>query len=358
MKIETKPLQKAMAIAVRFLDKKNVIPVTGMVKLDFETECLRVTATNLDRTFVTEIKMFCAEQVSVLIDGNRFNTFIQRINDEAFDVSFDDKSMTVRRKGGNAQFLLCKEPFPTTPSIPLTEPIIFNGEVLAEALTATLCGTDDDRTTTQSWQNLVQIEVDNGFRCLASDTKRIVVCSGECEGTGIVQIPISAVQILRTLLDDDDVKILQTNNHIFVITNHTFIFRRMSAQFPNIDGFFGMAEFQDGFSVEAENLSNALDLVRSMADNRLRSVKWMLGEDVTFSTQAHDVGHVEESLGIKPNIELVTGFNIDWLLAIVRQLSGEITCEFWDNGKGIVSLQIRRKRLTDTKFLIGSLSIK
>ena len=65
-----------MAIAVRFLDKKNVIPVTGMVKLDFETECLRVTTTNLDRTFVTEIKMFCPEQHSVLIDGNRFNTFI------------------------------------------------------------------------------------------------------------------------------------------------------------------------------------------------------------------------------------------------------------------------------------------
>jgi DNA polymerase III sliding clamp (beta) subunit (PCNA family) len=358
MLIETAPLKKAMAIAVRFLDKKNVIPVTGMVKLDFETECLRVTTTNLDRTFTTEIKMFCAETHSVLIDGNRFNTFISRIDDESFDVSFDDKSMTVKRKGGKAQFLLCLESFPATPIVPQSDPTMFNGAVLSEALSATLCGTDDDRTTTASWQNLVQIDIDNGFRCLASDTKRIVVCTGDCEGQGQLQIPISAVQILRALLDDDDVKIFQTNNHIFVITDHTFIFRRMSAQFPNIEGFFNIAEFKDGFTVTAEQLSNALGLVASMSDSRLRGVKWTLGEDVTFSAQAQDVGNVEESLGIKPSIELTTGFNIDWLLAVVRQLSGDITLEFWDNGKGIVSLQIVRERLTVTKFIIGSLQIR
>jgi len=356
--IETKPLKQAMAIAVRFLDKKNVLPVTGMVKLDFEPECLRVTTTNLDRTFTTEIKMFCAETHSVLIDGNRFNTFISRIDDESFDVSFDDKSMTVKRKGGKAQFLLCLESFPTTPIVPQSDPIMFNGAVLSEALSATLCGTDDDRTTTASWQNLVQIDIDDGFRCLASDTKRIVVCTGECQGQGQLQIPISAVQILRTMLDDNDVKIFQTNNHIFVITDHTFIFRRMSAQFPNIEGFFNIAEFKDGFTVTAEQLSNALGLVASMSDSRLRGVKWTLGEDVTFSAQAQDVGNVEESLGIQPNIELTTGFNIDWLLAVVRQLSGEITLEFWDNGKGIVSLQIVRERLTTTKFIIGSLQIR
>jgi len=95
-----------------------------------------------------------------------------------------------------------------------------------------------------------------------------------------------------------------------------------------------------------------------MSDSRLRGVKWTLGEDVTFSAQAQDVGNVEESLGIQPNIELTTGFNIDWLLAVVRQLSGEITLEFWDNGKGIVSLQIVRERLTTTKFIIGSLQIR
>lgn len=357
MKIETAPLKKAMAIAVRFLDKKNVIPVTGMVKLDFETECLRVTTTNLDKTFTTEIKMFCPESHSVLIDGNRFNTFISRIEDEAFDVEIDDKSLTVKRKGGKAQFLLCKEPFPTTPAVPDTEAITFKGDVLTEALTAMLCGTDDDRFATQAWQNLVQVDVDNGFRCLASDTKRIVVCDGECEGKGQLQIPINAVQILRSVLDDDNVKILQSDNHIFVLTDHTFIFRRMSAQFPNIDGYLSSTNFQTGFTVEAERLSNALDLVRSMADNRLRSVKWTLADDVTFSTTAHDVGEVEESLGIKPEIELTTGFNIDWLLAVFRQLSGEIACELWES-KGVVSLQIRRKRLTDTKFLIGSLSIR
>lgn len=357
MKIETKPLQQAMAIAVRFLDKKNVIPVTGMVKLDFETECLRVTTTNLDRTFVTEIKMFCPEQHSVLIDGNRFNTFIQRINDEAFEVEIDDKSLTVKRKGGKAQFLLCKESFPTTPIVPDSAPILFNGAVLAEAFSASLCGTDDDRTTTASWQNLVQIDIDNGFRLLSSDTKRIVVCTGECQGQGALQIPISAVQILRGLLDDDDVKILQSANHIFVLTDHVFIFRRMSAQFPNIEGFFDIAKFEDGFTVDAERLANALDLVRSMADARLRSVKWTLGEDVTFSAQAQDVGFVEESLGIPSKVGVVTGYNIDWLIAIVRQLSGEITCEFWSDGKGNVSLQIKRTELTESKFIVGSLRV-
>lgn len=358
MKLETKPLKDAMSIAVRFLDKKNVIPVTGMVKLDFEKECLRVTTTNLDRTFTTEIKMFCPEQHSVLVDGNRFNTFLSRVDDEAIDVAFDDKSMTVKRKGGKAQFLLCHEVFPTIPTVPDGGGVIFRGDVLAETFAATLCGTDDDKSTTQLWQTLVHIVADDGFKCIASDQKRFVLVEGECEGKGLLQIPISAAQLMRSILDDDNVKVIQSNNHVFLIGEHTFAFRRPTATMSaDIEPFLNAADFQEGFTIEAERLSNALDLVRSMADDRLRSVKWVLGDDITFSARAVDVGHVEESLGIKPKIELTTGYNIDWLLAILRQLSGEITCEFWIN-RGTQTLRISRNRLTNTKFIIGSLTIK
>ena len=357
MKLETKPLKDAMSIAVRFLDKKNVIPVTGMVKLDFEKECLRVTTTNLDRTFTTEIKMFCPEQHSVLVDGNRFNAFFSQIGDETVDILIDDKSLTVKRKGGSAKFLLSKETYPTLPTVPDEDGVVFNGEVLSEAFNALLCGTDDDHSASQTWQTLAQIEVDNGFRCLASDMKRIVVCEGECTGKASLQIPINAIQVMRSLLDKDDVKIIQGQNHIFILTDHTFIFRRISATFPNIDTYLDATDFTDGFTVEAEELSHALGVVKSLVDSRLRSVTWTLDKDVTFSTRSAEVGDVSESLGITPEMQLVTGYNIDWLLAVVRQLSGEVICQFHIAGQN-ASLQIRRKRLTDTKFIIAPLTIR
>lgn len=358
MKLETQPLKKAMNIAVRFLDKKNVIPVTGMVKLDFDHRGLQVTTTNLDRTFTTEIKMFCPETYSVLIDGNRFHTFISRIDDESFDVSVDDKSFTVKRKGGKAQFLLCKERFHETPKTPDTDALMFDGDVLLETLNATLCGTDDDPVASQLWQTLVHFTADGtGFKCIASDRKRFVLVNGQCEGEGLLQIPVNAVQVLRSVLDDGKVKIVQSDSHVFVITDHTFIFRRSTAKMStDIEPFLNAAAFETGFITEAESLFNALDLVRSMADSRLRSVKWELGDDVTFSTNASDVGHVEESLGVVPELKLVTGYNIDWLLAILRQLSGEVACEFWVN-QGSSSLQIKRTRLTETKFIVGSLRV-
>jgi len=359
MKLETKPLQTAMATAVRFLDKKNVVPVTGMVKLDFTSECLQVTTTNYDRAFTATIPMFCPEPCSVLIDGLRFHSFLSQITDETFECTIDEKSFTVKRKGGSAKFLRCLDKYPAVPQLPEADGVIINGDVFAEALHSALCGTDEDTIGTAAWQNIIEMRItDNEFRCLASDTKRIVVVEGKCEGNDqTIQLPLSIARLASTIVDSGDVKIIEGENHIFIVTDSVFSFRKLTAHFPGLDGFFEIAKFELGFTAEAEDLHHALSLVRSMADNRLRSVKWVLDDKVTFSANASDVGHVEESLDVKPEIQVTTGFNIDWLLAITRQLSGSIECEFVTL-KGNTNLQINRKRLTKTKFIVGGLTIR
>lgn len=354
MKIPVLELQKAMSVAVRFLDKKNVIPVTAKVKLDFESALLRVTTTNHDRSFVAEIPMECEEPYTVLIDGVRFHTFISQISDEYIDVSSSGDVFTVKRKGGKTQFVQSAESYPAIFSVPDIEPVIFSGDVLSEVISAALCGSDESEGMIEQWKSLIHINAESGkFRAITSDQKRFVLINGECDGDAQLQIPIGVASLLRPIVKNSDVRIYQTNNHIFVQTEYLFIFRRVVAEIhKDLEAFLARGDFKTGFTVEAEALSNKLGLVRSLIDVRLSTVKWELGEDVVFSSHSAE-GSAEESLGIKPEIALIAGYNIDWLLSILRQLSGEITCEFWSYN-GSETLQIRRNRLTETKFIVGS----
>ena len=314
MKLETAPLQQAMAVAVRMLDRNTVIPEHGLVKIDFETDFTRLSTTNLDRSFSTKIKVFNAETGSVLIDAQRFNTFIQRVEDEFVEFVIKEREVVIKRKKGNASFILSNGNFPVIPVAPDNEPTIITGKALKEMFGAVLCGMQEDKFATKPWMNIADFTVtDNHFQCLSSDEKRIVIVEGECESPNTnIQFPISAIRLLVSVLDDDKVKIIPSEKHLFVESDHLFSFRTISTQFPNMSGVLAW-DTVEAFRVETKDLRNSLELVKSLTDPRLQSVRWTLGDDVMFSAQSSGIGNIEESLGVKPSMQLSTGYNINWL---------------------------------------------
>lgn len=356
MKINVKQLKDAMKVAVRFVDNRPTIPVTAMVELDFTESNLRITTNSLDKIFIANIEGEY-EPCSVLIDAQRFNTFLQNVSDEYIECSADERSFTVKRKGGNAKFIRSLEPFPETPKIEPIHTISFDAETLTEAFKAILCGTDDE-SVGQTWQNVANLKVsDNQFTFSSSDTKRIVQSRGECKGEGTINIPIKAIRTVLGFLNGD-VTVNASINHLVFDCGYTYIFRKLDATFPNMDAFFNNAKFEEGFTTDAQVLGNALGLVKSVITDRVPSVRWTLDDKVTFSAKSQEVGHIEESLDIEPKLQLVTGYNNNFLLPVIKQLEGEITCEFWDNGKESPFLQIRSKHLTDSTFVIGSLAVR
>lgn len=112
------------------------------------------------------------------------------------------------------------------------------------------------------------------------------------------------------------------------------------------------------------HLQSSLDIVHAMIDERLLSVEWTLGEDVTFSIYNKEVGDVEQRLGIKPELELVTGYNLSWLLPIARELEGEVGvsfCSIPSNVDGVPPNHMLRLLNTGevkTHYLVSSLNIK
>lgn len=344
---------KIFNTASRFLDKKNVIPVLSGYKLDFDGENLTVTATNLDKTFSGS--MPCSGRGKAVVDGNRLSALLARMPDATFTLG--DK-LVVRSNGGRAEIPLFRDDFPVVPLDCDDEPIRISAEALRDVFSACLCGTDEDKLMSTSERNVILFRVkDKKFLAASSDTQRLVVVKGECDSLDReIQIPVMAARTMLPLLEGN-VTIKEDRNHIFFFTDSTFVFRKTTAKFPNIDAYLNAAKFEEGFTVSAQEMRDALELVYSLMDERLKSVKWTLAENNVIFSINSEAGYIEQVLDVTPSQQFVTGYNLTWLLPIVRQIDGDVTCEFFVNGDNH-ALKMTRQGETETSYIIQSLKVR
>lgn len=342
---------KQFSTALRFLDRKNVIPVLGAFKLDLDNRT--ITASNLDRSYHATIPDLGTGQC--LVDGQRLTGLLSKLSDPKLTVK--DK-LIIKHANGRAELPLYADDYPDIHLECDGEPVTFKADVLKEVFSAVLCGTDEDKAFPAGWQNVCLLKIKDGqFNAYGSDGQRLVVVKGECESIDReMQIPIVAARLLLPLIDSK-VVITEDRNHLFFQCGpERYVFRKLTAEFPSIEAYLNAQTFKTGFTVPSTDFENALSIVHSMMDDRLRSVKWTLDDKVTFTIKS-EAGDIEQVLDIKPELEFNTGYNLTWLLPIARQLDGDVTCEFAESG-GHYALKLSRKGATEIAYIIQDLVVR
>jgi DNA polymerase III sliding clamp (beta) subunit (PCNA family) len=263
--------------------------------------------------------------------------------------------LLIKRKEGNILLATADaSAYPTSSVTATTDAITIPRVVVREMVKTLLCGTDEMRNSTTAWQNVVLIRsAGPEFVAVSSDGNRIALVDGKCSseaGTELL-VPLRALRALDALVNElpetvTEIDIAQDEHRIWIKAGPylRMSHAKLTVKFPDVFGKVLTAlDFQQKTETSGAALQGAIQLMKSMADRRLRSFRLEASTDkLVMATVSPENGEASEIVAATGNIEkaFTTGYNVDYLSPIFEQVKGEtVYLEFADQ-KGVFPLKI------------------
>ena len=236
LEIEKEKLMRLFSAANKATSPKSSLPALGNVLLKAEGDKLSVSGTNLDQEVVATEAAEVKEEGSVLIPGSRMRSLVGsmtgpvKIKKVRNDIEVSSEGFSAKLKG------LPVDEY-CAPSLD-EQPTVFNfsGERFSEALNSVVFAASAD--TTRHMLNGVYFESDeNGCRVVATDGRRLSVCSIEDEEhpkAGVILPTLAADLIIEAASSQEEVEFLIADSYVLLVTKTTQVFSKpIAAEFPD-----------------------------------------------------------------------------------------------------------------------------
>lgn len=319
-------------------ERKITMPILAHVRFDFEDNKVKLTATDLDVTLITELpckakeKSFCAplkqlNQLVKLLEGNEVQITPKANNRHEI-------------KCGKSKHTLVGAAVDTWPSIDRVtndSQVTLDGKMLREALKRLLpcVTTEESRYILQG----VQFESKDGVLSIAAtDSHRLGVFNIPCAQKFSVLVPSLGMSALADL-DAETIYMKSDDSRVeFSDGTRTLISRLLVGQFPNWRMIIPN-EIPYKVNLQSKSLSGAIKRAGVTRDSYHKvgvgtvsgRVKLTLNSDsVIVETEESDKGASQEPVEAKSNLNgnpIEVGFNPDYLEDFLRHVDGEINWE-------------------------------
>jgi DNA polymerase III sliding clamp (beta) subunit (PCNA family) len=282
------------------------------------------------------------DEIVGCVDPKVLLNLIPRLPDQ-IELRPHKNKLLIKRKEGNILLATADASvYPTSPVTPITDVVTIPRGVVRGMVETLLCGTDEQRQSTTAWQNVVLVRTGGPeFVAVSSDGNRIALVDGKCTseaGTELL-VPLKALRALHALVNElpadvTEIDVGQDENRIWIKAGQ---YLRMSqakytVKFPDVFGqILAKLDFEDKAEADGVQVRGALQLMRSMADDRLRSFRFEVvpGTGLIFVTESADRGEANEIVQVNSgDVSLTTGYNVDYLSPIFEQVEGPVTMEF------------------------------
>jgi DNA polymerase-3 subunit beta len=341
VRINRDEFQQAIGIASRCLEKKNTIPILKTFRLGFADNEMSITGTDLDQAVRITMPATCENPDTpfVCVDGRLLSNIVSRLTEDFVCISVKPDKIVVERISGSITLRTNSDQYPNVPLMADEYPLSFNALELQELCKSALLGTAEGAVI-ERWSDVARLSIERNliegkFRCVTSDRKRIAVVTGLCDTdrqeASTYQIPIDALRVFYAVLKDEgQIFFGEDGNHLFAKMGEScYSFRKLAVKFPSIDGYLNKTKFNRSVTVEAERLTQSIDLVGQLIDPRTNKIIFSFNKDLTLTSSSADNGEISESVALDVKFEPFTAaYNINYILPILRQMSGEVQVMF------------------------------
>lgn len=339
-----------------------VVPILENFLFEIDKNNLKVTASDLQTSMITEITVESKEKGSIAVPARILLDTLKNLPDQPVTFSIDSATYSIEISSDNGRYKLAGEnatDFPKVPSPSKDFSASISSDVLSKAVSNTIFATSSDELRPAMTGVYVNLG-DKSTTFVATDGHRLVRYRRtdiKSENGSTIIIPRKALNLLKTTLptENTDVTIdFNMSNAFFNFGNIKMICRLIDERFPDYENVIPSSN-PIKMTISRTDLLGSLKRISIYANKTTHQVRLKItgselqvsAEDLDFSNEAnerlsceHEGEDIEIGFNARFLIEMLTNLDVDQikLNMSASNKAGVITPAEKEKGEDILML--------------------
>jgi len=339
----------------KVINSKNTLPILDNFLFKLEDNSLEITASDLETTMITRMKLDNAsEDGAIAIPAKFLTEYLSKFSEQplTFDISTDRFSIRINSETGESNIMGYDwEDFPQLPELKqdMVSPLRMSADMALQGVAKTIFATGDDDLRPVMNGIFMEMSPEN-ITFVASDSHMLVRYrrnDAKADQDGSFILPKKPAGLLRTVLakEQGDVEIsFDDKNAMFKLSEYTMVCRLVEGRYPAYNSVIPVnspnkliidrVEFLSALRRVAMFTNQATNLVKmELRGNQIT----ILAQDIDFSIAGHETLKCRYD-GDEMNI----GFKANFLAEIIANLSSTDIClEMADPSRACLVLPVQ-----------------
>ena len=333
--VSSSALLKQLSAINGVITSNPVVPILENFLCDIQNGTLKVTASDLQTTVMTELEVDTQEKGSIAVPARILIDTLKNLPEQPVTFSVDESTYTVEIQSENGRYRLSGENATDFPKVPMVEDgheVEMPSDVLANAVSNTIFATSTDELRPAMTGVYVNLNgADSTF--VATDGHRLIRYRRDDIGSGSkspIIIPRKALTLLRSVLPAENVSVsvkFNASNAFFKFagasgSNIQMVCRLIDERYPDYENVIPR-DNNNTMTVNRATLLSSLKRIAIYANKTTHQVRLKVAdnqlhvsaEDIDFSNEANETLVCEHA-----GEEIEIGFNARFLIEMLSNL--------------------------------------
>ncbi len=333
--VSSSALLKQLSAINGVITSNPVVPILENFLCDIQNGTLKITASDLQTTVMTELEVDTQEKGSIAVPARILIDTLKNLPEQPVTFTVDASTYTVEIQSANGRYRLSGENATDFPKVPMVEDgheVEMPSDVLANAVSNTIFATSTDELRPAMTGVYVNLNgADSTF--VATDGHRLIRYRRDDIGSGSkspIIIPRKALTLLRSVLPAENVSVsvkFNASNAFFKFAgasggNIQMVCRLIDERYPDYENVIPR-DNNNTMTVNRATLLSSLKRIAIYANKTTHQVRLKVAdnqlhvsaEDIDFSNEANETLECEHA-----GEEIEIGFNARFLIEMLSNL--------------------------------------
>ena len=326
LKLQRNLVLQELSILQGVVEHRTTIPILSSILAEAEDGRLRMVATDLDMTIMTECPAAVHGGGRVTLESKVFQNLVRNLPEEEFTLRLDDDSVEISCGRFHSRMSVSDpSEYPTIPAVPEAGDYALPLDLFQLMLDRVAFAITKDDPKFQLNGALVKL-LPGEIEIAATDGHRLAMVRAKApEGAPPFEQQLFPRKLLAEFarFGDDEVRIAAGENHLgFLMGERTLVSRIVELRFPQYERVI-VRDNPFHARVDRKELLASLRRVSLMAHEKARGVRFRLdgGGELTLVSIGYERGSAEETLSVAyqgDNLEIT--LNAVYLMDVLQVL--------------------------------------
>lgn len=321
-------LQKVLGNVASVIPAKSTLPILENFLFEVSKSSLTITATDLDTSISTTIKVNNSSDGKIAVPARRFSETIRSLPNTEIEFIADTQTNKIITKTVNGEYKLTgesSESFPTLPTFEGKSKLEMEGDLLRRLINKASFAVSTDELRPAMMGILFQI-TKKEIKSVATDGHRLVRFINSAFSSSVerdIVVPAKALNIVAKSSTEKEHSLVFDENHVmFTFDNTTIIARMIGEKYPNYESVIPV-ENEKSLVVDKQQLLASVRRTALYASTTNHQVRFSLkkgsltvsAEDIDFGSEARETITCEYS-----SEPLEIGFNSTYIIDVLSHI--------------------------------------